>query len=206
MPVISVNLGDVQEFTNLDFGTYYGELEKVVLKEATEQGKFDQLRAQYMVLDEGPNLGRRQSEFRSFSPNAMGFMKGWFKKFGLGEIPDLDFDDDTLELMNPDLAGSKVIFEVVADAKAPGGSRTNLVSVEELGPGVPVDGVEAPVTRAAPKAHVAPPATEEEVEIEEEEAAEAAVPEPEAPKRVVPTRQPAATPATAAKPVRRTLR
>jgi hypothetical protein len=149
----------------------------------------------------------------------MGFVKDFFGKFGLGEIPELVIDDDTEELTDPDLYGSKVIFKVAQDAKDASRTRVSLVSVEES----TVEEAAAPI-RSTVKAPKAAPAAEPEEDpaaakaaakaarIAAAEAALAAAAEEddedeeEAPAPVAPARTAAPRPAAAAAPARRTLR
>src|SRR5688572_3201240 len=116
MPIIPVNLADVVAFENLPFGTYLGEIAKIEYREASKPGGFPQLQVQYTVID-GDALGKSQSEWLSFSPKAAFMMKRWFSKFGHGEIPDLDVDDDTNLLVDPDLVSVRVVFKVYPDPK-----------------------------------------------------------------------------------------
>lgn len=207
--VIPVNLADVtNSFEDLPDGQYLGEIERMAYLEPKAAGKFPQIRCQYLVI-EGDAINKRQSQFLSLSPNAMGFVKTFFSKFGLGEIPDFQVDEDTLDLIYPDVTQSTVIFKVGPDKKDATRVRTELVSVEELGPNVDGAPVAAPAPAPAPARRAAAPAPVAEVEQPEDE------PEPEevapaapAPRRVPPSPTRAAVPATraAATPQRRTLR
>lgn len=174
MPQIRVNLGDVEDsFENLPFGKYLAEVSKAKLREATEEGKFDQLMVTYTVIDDNEFLGKVSTQWLSFSPKADFMMKRFFNHFGLGDLEDMDFDDDTLEMVEPDIIGTRVIFEVVADKKAPGGVRTNLVSVEDDEP--------APAPRRAPRRAEPEP---KEDEAEADEADDAPEEEKPAPRKV----------------------
>ncbi len=156
MPTIAVNLGAVvSSFSDLPFGSYLGEIARIKLLPPRQAGKFAQLIVTYLVID-GDHTGQRQSQFLSLSPNAMGFVKDFFTKFGLGEIPELVIDDDSEELTDPDLYGSKVIFKVAQDAKDKDRTRVSLVSVEESTVG---DAAVAPV-----RSSVKPPAAVEATE------------------------------------------
>ena len=196
MPQINVNLGDVEDsFENLPVGTYLAEISKAKLREATEEGKFDQLMVTYTVI-EGELLGKVSTQWLSFSPKAAFMMKRFFKAFGLEDLADMDFDDDTLELLEPDLVGIQVIFKVTADAKAPGGFRTELASVEDEDP-IPAPAPKRaakPVAKAAaePEADDEPAADDDDGAVEEEAVA---------PRRAAPRAA-----ATATKPQRRSLR
>ncbi|HEY4230924.1 MAG TPA: hypothetical protein VGO79_12205 [Thermoanaerobaculia bacterium] len=228
MPTIAVNLGTVvSSFEDLPFATYLGEIVKITLLPPRQAGKFAQLLISYLVID-GDLVGRRQSQFMSLSPNAMGFVKGFFAKFGLGEIPNLIVDDDSNELTEPDLYGSKVIFRVSQDKKDPERTRVGLVSVEEFGPGfaeapAPVRStVKPPKAAALPNMVEAPAETPAEAKAAAKAAriaaAQAALeaaaaededePEEETVAATVPARTAAPRPSngTAAAPVRRTLR
>lgn len=173
MPTIAVNLGAVKdEYESLPIGKYLGEIEKAVLKEATERGKFDQIMVQNVVI-EGDLTGRKQSIWLSFSPKAAFMMKRFFNKFGLGDIPDIVFDDDTNEMTDPDITGYRIIFEVKPDRKDPDRLRTELVSVEDDSTAVAAAPVRTAVTRPAKAA--APVAEEvDEDEAEDPAAAKAA--------------------------------
>lgn len=213
MPTVAVNLADVQAFESLPEGSYYAEIAKITYREASAAGKFPQMMASYLVID-GDHVGRTQSEFLSFSPKALFRMKRWFNKFGLGDIPELDFDDETSELNDPDLYGSRVIFAVTKDRRDATRFNTDLVSVEEEAEPAPAPKPAArPAAPARPTRPVAAAAPEPEVEAVEDEPAEAvetveaeAEVEEEAP---APARRPAA-PARAGRaapaPQRRTLR
>jgi hypothetical protein len=190
-----VNLGAVEAFENVPTGTYLGQIDKIGYREAKEQGKFASLMVTYTVIEEGDFLGRKQSEFLSFSPKALYRMKLWFAKFGLGDVPEFDVDDTTNELLEPDLVGVQVIFQVSKDGTR---DRTELVSVED-DMSEPVAAAPAPV-RATRPAPVAVAAVEEE--IEEEEEVVVAAPVAAAPRRVVRAAETAARPA----PQRRSLR
>lgn len=230
MPTISVNLGDVQGgFTDLPHDDYYGEVEKIVFHPAKSADKSPQLRVQYKVID-GDHINRRQSQFLTLSEKAMGFVKDFFAKFGLGEYETFDVDDDTSELIDPDLVESKVFFRVGPDRRDATRTRTELISVEEFGPGVPDMGaapaaVAAPPARPAARVAAAPVAAAprparpapapagplpNQVEDEAEPVAEdelVEVPEEETEAVAAPApRRPAPAPAARPAPARRTLR
>ena len=134
MPTIPVNLGNVEAYENLPLGEYFGQIDKIVWKAPREQGKFAQLMVTYTVID-GEQLGRKSSEWLSLSPKAAFRLKKWFAKFGLDDTENLEVDDDTEELTEPDLQGIQVIFKVHEDKPRPGETepsiRTSLVSVED---------------------------------------------------------------------------
>lgn len=146
---IDINLGSVEAYDNLPIGSYLGQIDKITFREAKEAGKFPQLMATYVVIDEQA-LGRKSSEFISLSPKAAFRLKRWFMKFGLGELPKLEVDDTTNELLEPDLIGYQVIFTVTQDRGDATRFRTELFSVEDdLEDARPAPVVAAPVAVAA---------------------------------------------------------
>lgn len=202
MPQIAVNLGDVAAWESLPFGKYLGEITAAKYIEAKAADKFPQIQVTYLVI-EGDSTGKSQSQWLSLSPKAIRFTKRFFDKFGLGDTANFDVDDETDDLMDPDIVGYRVIFEVAPDRKDPDRIRTDLISVEDEAPAAPAP---APVraTRPARPAPAAPAAEEvtDEEDAEEAEAEEALAAEE------VPVRRAPARPAPAARqaPARRTLR
>lgn len=199
MPNIPISFEGVETFENLPIGSYMGSIDKLEYRQATEPGKFDQLMAQYIVIDEGELLGRKSSEFLSMSPKAMFRLKRWFDKFGLADgFTGIEVDDETNLVTDPDLIAVNVIFRVYEDPKPYKGEkqiRTELVEV--------LDEVTEPApapARAPAKAAAAAPAPVEEEAAEAEPEAEAPAP---APRRFAPR---AAATATATGQARRTLR
>lgn len=168
MTTIAVNLGNVvSTFADLPLGSYLGEITKAKLLPPRQAGKFAQLMVTYMVID-GDHLNGRQSQFLSFSPNAQGFMKEFFEKFGLGDLDNLEFDPDTEELLEPNIVGSKVIFKNEQDKKDADRVRTSLVSVEENTAEAP--SAVAPVSTVARAAKPAPAPEPEAAPADDKEA------------------------------------
>lgn len=167
MPQINLDLTGVETYDNLPVGKYYGSVDKIEYREAQEEGKFPQLMATYMVI-EGELVGRKTSEFLSLSPKAAFRLKRWLNRFGIeDDIVALDIDEDTNLLMEPDLVGVNLIFEVYVDPKLYQGERqirTRLVEVEEEETPAP-----PPKKTAKPK----PAPVEEEEDDDEEVEAEA---------------------------------
>lgn len=215
MPTIAVNLGTVvSAYADLPHGSYLGEIAKIKLLPARQAGKFAQLIVTYLVID-GSETGRRQSQFLSLSPNAMGFVKEFFAKFGLGELPELVIDDDTEELTDPDLYGSRVIFKVAQDSKDAERTRVSLVSVEESSlVETPVSTVRPPAAKpdeaaakaAAKAARIAAAEAALAAAAEEDEEEEEAAPAPAAPAPRTAAPRPVAPSANGSTPTRRTLR
>lgn len=197
MPTIPIDFSNVESFDNLPLGRYGGNIDKIELRPTSDPAKFDQIQAAYVVTDDSEFLGRKQSEFLSLSPRAAFRLKKWFDTFGLaeGEISALEFDDDTNLLMEPDLVGIDVIFEVYEDSKLYLGEkqvRTRLVEVLEEAP--------APAPTPARRAKAAPAPEPVAADDEGDEEEEEAEPAP-APRRALRKAAP-----VAAAPARRSLR
>lgn len=134
MATIKVGLGDVKGFRDLPKGTYFAEISKMTYREKEGNAKGDSIMVQYTVLDEGKELGSTATEFLHLSEKALPRTKRWFDKFGLGDTDEFDVDDDTNDLLEPDLIGTQVIIESYEDKPKPGETekqiRIKLVSVE----------------------------------------------------------------------------
>lgn len=212
MPIIPLDFTGVESFDSLPLGKYAGSIDKVELRPATEEGKFDQVMVTYMVID-GEHTGRKQSEFLSLSPKAAFRLKRWIDKFEFEEdsLTGLDFDDETNLLVEPDLTAINVIFKVYEDPKLYQGEKQIRCSLEEVLPDDEPVVAPAPAARPAARpaavrpARAAAPAPVEEDDVEDEAEAE---PEPEpVPARAAAPARRAVRPAVAATgPARRTLR
>lgn len=205
MPRISVNLADVEAYENLPVGDYLGDISKIELKPTEKVGKFDQLMVSYLVVD-GDLLGRVSSEWLSMSPKAAFRLKKWFAKFGLGDVEDLDIDDETNLLTEPDLVGTRVIFKVYEDKPKPGETdpsiRTALVSVEDE----EVPAAKPAIAKKAVTPEIVDPKIAARAALEAQLAALDAEPDEAEPEEEKPARKAAAAPKTVAPAAKRTLR
>jgi hypothetical protein len=189
MPTIPVNLSNVQGYEELPVGEYLAQIDSIVHKPSDDPDRFAQLMVKYTVIDEGA-LGKTATEWLSLSPKAAFRLKKWFAKFGLDDTAELNVDDDTEELLDPDLVGYQVVIKSfderdkrkAADDPDAFRRRIGLVSVE--------DEVGSPAASPS-RAEKAEPETAEEDEGEAEPVAAA------------PSRREAARPA---RPQRRRLR
>jgi hypothetical protein len=209
VPVIPLDFSNVESFDSLPIGKYFCSIDKIELREATDPTKFGQLQVQYLVID-GEFLGRRQSEFLSLSPKAAFRLKKWLDHFAFEEeLTGLDIDEDTNQLVDPDLVGVNCLVEVYQDPKLYQGEkqiRTRMLEVldDEAAPETappppparraapaptPAPAPAAPARRAAPA-----PAPAPEPEPEEEEAGEEEEPLPYAEEEAAPAPAPAANP------------
>lgn len=199
MPTIPIDFSGVESFDSLPIGEYEGSIDKVELRPATQPTKFDQIQVSYIVTD-GEFTGRKQSEFLSMSPKAAFRLKKFFDRFGdlVANLAELDFDDDSNLLLEPDLVALDVRFKVYQDPKEYQGEhqiRTELIEVYDDAPAPAPTPVKTP--RRAPVAVAAPVAVEED-EAEEDEAEPEVAPAPAARRR--------AAPAATAAPARRQLK
>lgn len=204
MPHIPLDFSNVETFDSLPVAKYFGSIDKIEYREATDPTKFPQLQVVYLVID-GEFLGRKQSEFLSMSPKAAFRLKKWVDRFGFEEpLAGLDIDEETNQLLDPDLVGVNVIFEVYQDPKLYQGERQMRVRLVEV-----LDDDGAPIQAEAEATVVVAAAPEAEPEEEETAApvaaAPAAAPAAAAPRRSFAPRSAAAQPA-AAGPARRTLK
>ena len=158
MPLIEVNLGDVVAFESLPVGSYLAQISKIKFNAAKEAGKFPQMMVTYTVI-EGEFIGRIQSEWVSFSDKALFRMKRWFAKFGMGDIPVLDFGDDTEELDQPYLYEIRCIISVTQRKNDPTKFDTDLVSVEDEIVSEPLVAAVAPIAAVATTPVAAPVAS-----------------------------------------------
>ena len=197
MPTIPVNLSNVQGYEELPVGEYLAQIDGIVHKPSDDPDKFAQLMVKYQVID-GELLGKTATEWLSLSPKAAFRLKKWFAKFGLDDTENLEVDDDTDDLTEPDLVGYQVIIKSfderdkrkAADDPDAFRRRIGLVSVE--------DEVEAPAPapkRASAKANE-PEEPEDETDADDEGEEEAPAPRRSARREV----------AKPARPQRRTLR
>lgn len=108
-----VNFADVERYTGLGEGTYTGHIEKINFREG-KPGKSDQLSV-LLIADEGDNKGESAFQNLYFSEKSMFRMADFFELFGIEEA-DFDWEDEPPHtLLDPDLSGEPVVFEVVND-------------------------------------------------------------------------------------------
>lgn len=185
MPTIPVNLGDVTS-DDLPEGTYLAQVDAHVYNAPTGD-KQQNVRMGYEVIEDGPQLGRKASQWLYFSEKAIFRTKKHYAKFGLEDLENFEVAEDSDDIIEPDLIGVQVIIEsfLEPDRRNPSEkrSRIRLVSVED-------DMSEAPeppksAAKATAKAEVEESDDDEDDEEDEEE-------EAPAPRRAVATKAPAA--------------
>jgi hypothetical protein len=103
---IPLDFDGVEDFDAIPAGVYPAVIEKLTYKDATEEGKFPQVSVEYTVTD--PDYeGRKLWQNLSFSPKAIFRMKRFFDVFG-EDYEELEVDEDTGIVLDPDLAGTAV--------------------------------------------------------------------------------------------------
>lgn len=112
MGKVKVNFADIQDFEALPEGVYSAVIEKVEYREPKEKGKAPYLNVEYTV-SEGEFDGRKLWEVLSWAPKALFRMRDFFLAFGFEDgAYELDIDDESNLLMDPDLAGYAVELTV----------------------------------------------------------------------------------------------
>lgn len=166
MPKVKVNFADIEDFEALPEGVYSAVIEKVEYREPKEKGKAPYLNVEYTV-SEGEFESRKLWEVLSWSPKALFRMRDFFLAFGFEDgAYELDIDDESNLLLDPDLVGYAV--ELTVENEIYNKKEVNRVVAMEV---LSEDKPEAPP--------VADEAEAEEVAEEEEE------PEADEPKKTV---------------------
>lgn len=168
MGKVKVNFGDVQEMGAVPEDTYEAVIEKIEYREAKEKGKFPYLNVEYTIT-EGEFEGRKVWEILSWSPKALFRMRDFFAAAGYeDEEYDLDVDEDSNILLEPDLTGEAVVLTVeneIYEKK----ERNRVIATEFVTP--PGSGEEEEEEEPAPKKKAAakPAKTSKKAAVEEED-------------------------------------
>lgn len=124
----TVDFSDVQGFDALEKGEYAAVIEKVEYREATEEGKYDYLNVELTVTEPGFE-GRKLWFIWSLSPKALFRMKQGFENLGLpSDVIEIDYDDETMLVTEPELAGLPLIA-VVTQRVYQGQTQNNVDTV-----------------------------------------------------------------------------
>jgi hypothetical protein len=109
---VTVDFSDVQDFEPLEAGEYPVLVEKVTYTEATQEGKYDYMAWELQITD-GEFKGRKLWLNTSFSPKALFKLKEVLENLGLFEDElDVDYDEDSMLVTTPELAGLPAIAVV----------------------------------------------------------------------------------------------
>lgn len=155
------------EYELIPAGVYSAILEGMTYQEAQSEGKFPQLQVDYTLTEDGDFEGRKLSQWLSFSPKALLVprfgMKAFFDAFEV-DIDELEIDEETGVVVNPELSGA--VVEVKIQVQPHYQDRNRKVNKIE----------DAPVVHSVPdapkakvKARVLPRGAKSE-EVEEDEA------------------------------------
>jgi hypothetical protein len=134
---IKVNFGDVEGFDALPEGVYTATVEKIEYRPAKEAGKSPYLNVEYTVSEPEEFAGRKVWEVLSWAPKALFRMRDFFRAAGFEDDEyDLDVDEESGLLLDPDLAGEAV--EVTIENEIYNKKEVNrVVAVEFLNPSGP---------------------------------------------------------------------
>ena len=155
----------VEDMSPLDAGRYRAQIEKMTFRPAPTDDKSDQISVQYIVTEDGDYLGRKAWTNLYLSAKALFRVKAWFNSMGLdGDEIAYDYDEETLEILEPDLVGVDVEITVKNELYQ-GEKQAKVVAVERVAP-----------PKRLKKAKPAPEPEPEEDDEEEEEEEEAPPP------------------------------
>lgn len=112
MPRVPIDFSTVEEFEPLEKGEYNCIIEEITYVEAQVEDKYDYLNLRLSVTDE-EYLNRKLWKIWSLSPKALFRMKQDLENLGydLDEL-EVDYDEDTLIVTEPDLMGVPCIATV----------------------------------------------------------------------------------------------
>lgn len=115
MAKLQINMSEVQEATHVAPGKYPGLIGKVELVESADKTSHN-LKWTIQIAD-GPNQGASMTMFTSLKQNALWRLKGILRNLGFSVdgMIDLDVDEDTGIVVDPPLAGTACVIDVVDD-------------------------------------------------------------------------------------------
>lgn len=158
-----INFADVETFEAIGAGRYVGHVAYIRFRAASQAGKSDSLSV-CLEADEGESKGEKSWQNLYFSDKSLWRMAKFFGIFG---ITDVDFDaglsdEEPFDLLDPDLTGEPVVFEVKPDGTYNGQPSFKTEVVEWL------SAKPDPRSRRKAAAAVEPEPEETEDETEEE--------------------------------------
>lgn len=115
MAKLQINMSGVQEATHVPPGKYPGLIGKVELVESADKTSHN-LKWTIQIAD-GPNQGASMTMFTSLKQNALWRLKGILRNLGFNVegMIDLDVDEETGIVVEPPLAGTPCVIDVVDD-------------------------------------------------------------------------------------------
>jgi len=143
-----IDFSEMETFEALEKGEYECVVVKAEYTEAAEEGKYDYIRLELDVV-EGGFEGKKLWTYLSFSPKALWMTKENFEALGVFEEQmEVDYDEDSMEVTEPELIGLPVV--AVVDKKPYEGRESNNV-LRLIDSGSPKAGAKKS-TAAKPKA------------------------------------------------------
>lgn len=114
----TIDFSEVEEFEAVPAGEYEAEITKIEYREPASEDKYPYLNVEVTITEDGDEQGRKVWGIWSFSPKAMWRMKQAWENLGVIE-PDeeieIDWDDDTNLLLEPDFVGVPCLVTVVEE-------------------------------------------------------------------------------------------
>ena len=112
-----MNFADAEDMGPVDKGEYLVVVDEVEYRDAeTHEKEYDSLEWRLTITEPGDFEGRKLWFYNSFSPKAMFRMIETFENLGYDVDPegefDLDYDEDTMLIIDPELAGIPAIAVV----------------------------------------------------------------------------------------------
>lgn len=113
MAKVNVDFSEVQEFEALEKGEYSAIIFKATYVEPASEDKYPYLNVEFDVTEPGSE-NRKLWKVWSLSPKALWRMKQDLENLGFDveEGLDIDYDEDTMEVTEPEVAGMPCIAVV----------------------------------------------------------------------------------------------
>jgi hypothetical protein len=108
VPRVPVDFSDVTEFEAVPEGEYEAIISRVEYREAQVEGKYPYLNVECTITEPGEVLDRKVWGIWSLSPKALWRMKQAWENLGIlgeDEEMELDYDEDTLRVTEPEIEG-----------------------------------------------------------------------------------------------------
>lgn len=153
MARVQVDFSDVQDFEPLEAGEYPVVVDQVKMVEAQSDDKYPYL-AWEMTVSEGEYKDRKLWLNTSFSPKALFKLKEVLENLGLFEDElDVDYDEETMLVTTPELAGLPAIavVSVTTYNNRPSNNVDALIASDTPAAGQKTGGAKKPAAGGAAK-------------------------------------------------------
>ena len=116
-PTVNVDFSDVKGFEPIPQGTYSAIIENVELRDSKSTEGNQNINWEFTVNDGGEFDGRKLFMTTSLAPKALFRLKGVMESLGFeaSEALSFDFDDETKQVIEPELIGRTVTVKVSQD-------------------------------------------------------------------------------------------